>query len=273
MSGQLLKDPSWRMDIPDDLEALFYVMLFHAVLRIPNNCEGQHSFMTRFFDRSYEERGLLKRGVMSWGYIPLLSTECYGRTILQFQTDWNKIWIPSGPAVRPINAFFTDIMEMFRKFYLHRDERPPIKRRKKAPLTMRKRSAAMRPVPWRTTNALLKLQLRNIANHANFEKILRRHLNLLEDTPDAETDDPAQTVDQPAPSPPTNGKGKAQAPSGPSGRNTRGAAGPSRSKKRPRTSGDDNDDAELPSRDEEAGPSNAGAEKDSRPRRKRARRK
>ncbi|TFK81213.1 hypothetical protein K466DRAFT_444058, partial [Polyporus arcularius HHB13444] len=50
MSVALLNRPTKAVEIPDDLESLFYVLLYHAVRYLKSNCASVPTWLEEFFD-------------------------------------------------------------------------------------------------------------------------------------------------------------------------------------------------------------------------------
>ena len=52
MSVMVLSDFTWKMDTPDDLESLLYVILWHSIRYLPHNCPNVGPLMFKLFDES-----------------------------------------------------------------------------------------------------------------------------------------------------------------------------------------------------------------------------
>ena len=74
MSVKALDDSRKQIDIPDELESFFHVMLYEACQFLDNTCVSLEEFMSRYFDDSHRHKldfycGGLKRNTMLLGEI------------------------------------------------------------------------------------------------------------------------------------------------------------------------------------------------------------
>ncbi|KAI0631755.1 hypothetical protein C8Q77DRAFT_1177749 [Trametes polyzona] len=112
MSVAVLLDHSKDVELSDELESFFHVLLYHALRYLRSNCTAVGSFIEHFFDSSTEGVdgrdccGYLKMRIMT-GNMPL--------AILPLCTELIKF------DSEPLNDMFSELLAVFKAHYAVRD--------------------------------------------------------------------------------------------------------------------------------------------------------
>lgn len=120
MSVMVLSNFTWKMDTPDDLESLLYVILWHSIRYLPHNCPNIGPLMFRLFDdsdrymdTSKHAGGVYKREVMTGGCVPMVGDQF---TDLSFH-------LKGAPgSYHPVNYIIAKIIAQFRPYYVEHEQ-------------------------------------------------------------------------------------------------------------------------------------------------------
>ncbi|KAI0719715.1 hypothetical protein C8T65DRAFT_826720 [Cerioporus squamosus] len=135
LSVNCLVNKQKTVDIPDDLESLFHVLLFFAVRFLPHNIKDEHVglFLSQYFD-DYSESyagsscGPSKYAAMYNGEINLTLLTNGSGTVVEgvAKVDLLKFYTSAltptesgsaAPAAHPINALLSAVLEWFKSYY------------------------------------------------------------------------------------------------------------------------------------------------------------
>lgn len=171
MSGAALGDSSWKMDIPDDLESLFYVMLWHAIKYLPHNCANVGGLLYKLFDEaewngSKCAGGTNKRLAMADGCI--FFTGADGKPVklsFHLKTD------PRNPHL--INDIIQGIISLFGQYYKRKGDTT-------TSIVNPALSDFLAEIGAASMNQETLMQLRRRANHDYFERLFNIYLDNLQ---------------------------------------------------------------------------------------------
>ncbi|CDO68850.1 hypothetical protein BN946_scf185035.g3 [Trametes cinnabarina] len=118
LSAHALAHPSKNIDIEDEMESFFHVLLYYAIRYLPTNCSPADitPFMYEYFD-GYTKNGdnyaasVTKHLAMMTGRILVSSS-----FVLQFYTSPCLSGRPA-PPLHPINILFSNLLDIFKAQY------------------------------------------------------------------------------------------------------------------------------------------------------------
>lgn len=172
MSGAALDDSSWKMDIPDDLESLFYVMLWHAIKYLPHNCANVGGLLHKLFDEaewtgSKCAGGTNKRLAMVDGCISFTGADGKSTALAFHSRD-----VPETP--HPMNQIIDGIIGSFQEYYTHSGKAKKRVERDEELAAFMEETGTTKPL----MDKEVLTKLRRSANHAYFEKLFNLYLDI-----------------------------------------------------------------------------------------------